>query len=139
VSLIHSLLKCLIIAMCCVFIYFELIFSAGKGSRPTTEISSKKGGKNIPFLDENIPYLEGRGGGRVPMALTKKIYPVLFLNFRYPLEIRSSWESVTSPLWLIQHNQTIAHCCRFFTTSTISEHPGDKCHFPIPNSKEERI
>jgi hypothetical protein len=86
VSLIYSLLKCLIIAMCCVFIYFKLIFSAGKGSRPTTETSSKKGGKNIPFLDENIPYLEGRGGGgRVPMALTKKIYPVLFLNSRYPL------------------------------------------------------
>jgi hypothetical protein len=74
--------------MCCVFMYFKLIFSAGKGSWPTTEITSKKGGKNIPFLDENIPYLEGRGGGgagRVPMALTKKIYPVLFLNSRYPL------------------------------------------------------
>jgi hypothetical protein len=49
--------------MCCVFIYFKLIFSAGKSSWPTTEISSKKGGKNIPFLDENIPYLEGRGRG----------------------------------------------------------------------------
>jgi len=35
----------------------------------------KKGGKNIPFLDENIPCLEGRRGGGVARALTKKIDP----------------------------------------------------------------
>jgi hypothetical protein len=40
-------------------------FKAGKGSGPTSRKSlQKKSGKNIPFLDENIPYLEGgRGGG----------------------------------------------------------------------------
>jgi len=50
---------------------------AGKGSWPTSgKFLQKKGGKNIPFLDENIPYLEGsRGGGAVPRALTKKINP----------------------------------------------------------------
>jgi hypothetical protein len=37
------------------------------------EISSKKVWKNIPFLDENMPYLEGRRG--VARALTKKIDP----------------------------------------------------------------
>jgi hypothetical protein len=31
---------------------------------PPHNFFQKKGGKNIPFLDENIPYLEdGRGGG----------------------------------------------------------------------------
>ena len=45
--------------------------------------------KNILFLDENIPYLEGeRGGG--PRVLTKKNYPVLlnlFLHSWGPLGI----------------------------------------------------
>jgi len=27
------------------------------------KVLQKKGGKNITFLDENIPYLEGRRGG----------------------------------------------------------------------------
>ena len=40
------------------------------------EISSKVQKKNIPSLDENIPYLEdGRGGGGVPGASNKKINP----------------------------------------------------------------
>jgi hypothetical protein len=84
VSLIYSLLKCLIIAMCCVFIYFKLIFSAGKGSRPTTEISSKKGGKNIPCLDENIPYLEGGGGGEGTGGLNQKNLPRVVFKFPVP-------------------------------------------------------
>jgi len=50
-------------------------FKPGKGSMfraHQPEILQKKGGKNIPFLDVNIPYLEdGRGG--VMRALTKKI------------------------------------------------------------------
>jgi len=49
---------------------------AGKGSWPTSrKFLKKKHGKNIPFLDENIPYLEGSRGGGVPRALTKKNDP----------------------------------------------------------------
>jgi len=37
---------------------------AGKGSWPASgNFLQKKCGKNIPFLDENIPYLEGVGRG----------------------------------------------------------------------------
>jgi len=57
---------------------------AGKGSQPTSRKSlQKKGGKNIPFLDENIPYLEGMRG--VTRALTKKSTPVVFKFLGTPL------------------------------------------------------
>ena len=36
--------------------------------------------KNIPFLDDNIPYLEGGMRGRGSGWLTKKAYPMLFLK-----------------------------------------------------------
>jgi hypothetical protein len=59
--------------MCSVFKHFRLIFKAGKGSQSTTEISSKEGWKKHTLF--------GRSYGGVPRALTKKIYPVLFLHF----------------------------------------------------------
>ena len=44
------------------------------------KIFQNKCAKNIPFLDENIPYLEAGRGGGVSRALTKKTYPMLFLH-----------------------------------------------------------
>jgi len=44
----------------------------------------KKGGKNIPFLDENIPCLEGRRGGAVARVVLRK-------GFRNP---RGTWVRV---------------------------------------------
>jgi len=72
VGLIYSLLEHLIIVTCCVFKYFRFVLNPKRfkhsnihgppGVQP--EISSKEGWKKIPFLNENIPHLEGgRGGG----------------------------------------------------------------------------
>jgi len=45
---------------------------------------SRKGGKNIPFLDENIPHLEaGRGGGGTE-SLNKKNRPRVVYKFSEP-------------------------------------------------------
>ena len=53
---------------------------------------------------------------------------------------RARSESVTSLLWLTQHNQTI-HSAYYLVLHHFHHlrHPGDKCLFPIANFKEQRI
>ena len=58
---------------------------AGKGSWPTSgKFLQKKGGKNIPFLDENIPYLEGSRGGGGTKSLNQKNRPQVVFKFLGP-------------------------------------------------------
>ena len=52
----------------------EVMVGEGKKEWRQHHTRSRKGGKNIPFLDENIPHLEA-SRGEVPRALTKKIDP----------------------------------------------------------------
>jgi hypothetical protein len=73
VGLIYSLLKHLILVTCCVFKYFRSWKRFTAHEEHSCKFLQSKGGKNIVFLDENIPYLEGRRG--VLRALTKKIDP----------------------------------------------------------------
>ena len=56
----------------CVFKSFIVILKPKK-AHSLLKISSKKGAKNIPFLDENISYLEGGRGGEDSNSLNQKI------------------------------------------------------------------
>jgi len=68
--------------MLCIYINTLDSFKAGKGSQPTR---SAAGNFFERSMEKNIPYLEGSWGGEVPRALTKKIYPMLFLKYLGPL------------------------------------------------------
>ena len=72
-GLIYSLLERLITV-----IYIRLKskeFKVLGAQRAQSEVLRKKGGKNIPSLNENIPHLEGKRGGGTESLNKKKSTP----------------------------------------------------------------
>ena len=85
--MIYSLLRCLIVVTCCVSKYFRFILKPERVQGPPgaqLEISSKEGWKTIPFLDENIPYLEGGREVGGSESLNQKNLPCVVFAFPGP-------------------------------------------------------
>ena len=83
--MMFSLLGHLLIGTYCVLKYLKLENFHGQPG-PQLDLCSNKCGKNISFLDENIPYLEGgRGGGRGGFkSLNQKNLPHVVFTFLGP-------------------------------------------------------